>query len=213
MATAAIASGVGSILSGVLGGKGAKKAAQIQAQALNNAIGEQRRQYDQSRADFSPFLSGGTAALGKVSDLLGLSGTDTQQAAIDALKASPAFTSLYNTGQDTILQNAAATGGLRGGNTENSLAQFGSGLLATVIQNQLGNLGGLVNVGSGAAGNLGSLGANSANSISSLLAQQGAANANGVLGQTGAWQSAIGGLGSALGSYLGNNRGFTGSPW
>lgn len=202
MATAAIGAGA-SLLSGILGGKGAKKAAKAQTDAINAAIGEQRRQYDTSRADFAPFLSGGGAAFGSAQDLLGLHGNDPQASAIDALKASPGFTSLYDTGQDTILQNAAATGGLRGGNTQNSLAQFGSGLLATVIQNQLQNLGGLSGIGAGAAGQLGSLGQNNANSISGLLSDRGNAQASGIAGQYGAWLSGLGGLGNAAGNYFG----------
>lgn len=174
---------VGSILGGIFGKNSSKKAQKAQTQAINAAIGEQRRQYDQTRADNLPFLNAGTGALGATQGLLGLQGNDVQQKAIEALRASPAFTSLYDVGQDTILQNAAATGGLRGGNTQNSLAQFGSSLLGTVIQNQLSNLGGLVNIGAGTAGQLGALGQNSANSISNLLTQQGNAQASGILGR------------------------------
>jgi hypothetical protein len=131
-------------------------------------------------------------------DLVGLHGNDPQAAAIEQLKKSPAFTSLYDTGQDTILQNAAATGGLRGGNTQMGLAKFGSNLLATVIQNQLSNLGGLVNIGAGTAGQLGSLGQANSSAISNLLSQQGNANASGVLGSAWAQQNMINGLTDAF---------------
>lgn len=200
MASAALAIG-GSLVSGLLGGKGAKKAAQAQAQAQQQAIAEQRRQYDQSRSDFMPFLNAGTGALGSVQGLLGLSGGDVQAQLIEALKGSPAFTSRYDTGVDTILQNAAATGGLRGGNTQGSLANFGSTLLADVIQQQLGNLGGLVNIGSGTAGQLGQLGQSSAGNISNLLSQQGAARATGIAGQYGAWNNALSGAMGGLQDY------------
>lgn len=179
----ALIAGAGSLLSGIFGSKGAKKAAQAQAQALQQAIAEQRRQYDQSRTDFMPFLNAGTGALGQVQGLLGLSGGDTQAQLIEMLEGSPAFTSRYDTGVDTILQNAAATGGLRGGNTQGSLANFSSSLLADVIQQQLGNLGGLVQTGSGTANSLSSLGQSSAGNISNLLAAQGNAQAGGILGQ------------------------------
>jgi hypothetical protein len=202
MATMAVAAGA-SLLSGLIGKGGAKKAAAAQTQAINSGIAEQRRQYDQSRGDFMPFLEAGTGALGQTQDFLGLHGADPQAAAIAMLKASPAFTSLYGTGQDTILQNAAATGGLRGGNTQNSLAQFGSGLLSSVIQNHLQNLGGLVNIGSGTAGQLGQLGQSSAANISNLFTQQGKAQATGIAGQTAAMQSAIGGMGNAFGNFAG----------
>lgn len=198
MATAAIAAGT-SLLSGILGGKGAKSAAKAQTQAINAAMAQQSQQFQQTRADNMPFLQAGTGALGATQGLLGLQGNDVQAAAIEALKGSPGFTSLYDTGQDTILQNAAATGGLRGGNTQNSLAQFGSGLLAQVIQQQLGNLGGLVNIGSGTAGTLGTLGQNNSNALSNLFTQKGNAQATGIAGQYGAYQSALGGMGQAAG--------------
>jgi hypothetical protein len=196
----------GSLLSGIFGGKGAKKAANAQAQALQQAIGEQRRQYDQSRSDFLPYLNAGTGALGQVQGILGLNGGDIQQQLLDSLKGSPAFTSRYDTGVDTILQNAAATGGLRGGNTNNSLANFGSSLFSDVIQQQLGNLGGLVNIGSGTAGQLGSLGQQNANSISSLLSDQGKARATGIAGQYGA-------IGNTINDIFGQVQGFGQKKW
>lgn len=198
MASAAIAAG-GSILSGVLGGKGAKSTAKAQTQAINHAIDVQNQQFQQTRADNLPFLQLGQQAGSQAGGLLGLQGADVQQQLINQLKGSPGFTSLYDTGADTILQNAAATGGLRGGNTNNSLAQFGSGLLAQVIQQQLGNLGGLINVGSGTGSTLGQLGQQNANSVGDLLNQGGKAQATGIAGQYAALQSALSGVGKAFG--------------
>jgi hypothetical protein len=65
--------------------------------------------------------------------------------AIDALKNSPMFKSLFNTGQEAVLQNASATGGLRGGNTEHSLYDLGSNTLSQLISEQ-------ISTGSAAAG-------------------------------------------------------------
>lgn len=190
MASLAVGLG-GSLLSGLFGSKGAKKAANAQVQALQQAIGEQRRQFDTARADNMPFVQGGYKGLGGFLDLLGLNGADVQAAAIEQLKGSPGFTSRYDTGVDTILQNASATGGLRGGNTQTGLAQFGSSLLDDVIQRQLGGLGGLIQTGSGTAMNLGQLGQENANAISELLAGQGRAKATGIAGSYGAWNNVL----------------------
>lgn len=206
----ALAAGISagaSLLGGITGGKGAAKAARIQAQAYQQGIAEQQREFNTAQQNFAPYLAGGDQALTGTLNLLGLNGDAAQGAAIDALKASPAFTSLYNTGADTILQNAAATGGLRGGNTNNSLAQFGSNLLASVIQNQLSNLGGLVNVGSGAVGNLGSLGQSNANAVADLLAKQGNAQAIGASAMPLALGNSIASMGNALGNYLQSSTG------
>lgn len=200
-AASAISAGA-SLLSGIVGGKGADKAAKTQAAAYQKGIDEQQREFGITQQNFAPYLAAGNKSLSSVMDLLGLNGADTQGTAIGTLKGSPAFTSLYNTGQDTILQNASATGGLRGGNTQSSLANFGSGLLSTVIQNQLSNLGGLVSTGAGATGNLGGLAQNNANAVSNLLGQQGSAQSAGILGQTQALQGIINSLGS-FGSQAG----------
>ncbi len=199
MAAAPVIAAGASILGGALGGKGAAKAAKTQAAAYQKGLEQQQAQYNTTRSDLSPFREAGSQALGSVGDLLGLNGGGIQDSAISALKASPLFTSQYDTGVDTILQNQAATGGLRGGNTQNSLAQFGSGLLSDVIQRQLGNLGGLVTTGAGAAGQLGQLGQQNANATSSLLAQQGGANALGAAAPYGAAQGTINQLGALFG--------------
>lgn len=170
-----------SLFNGISGGKAAKKAAQTQSEAYQKGIDEQHRQFDTTQANFKPYQDAGGKGLSGLLDLLGLNGNQTQGLAIDGLKSSPAFTSLYNTGSDTILQNAAATGGLRGGNTQNSLANFGSNLLSTVIQQQLGSLGGLVNTGVGAVNSVGGFGQQTANNVAGLLGAQGNAQATGIL--------------------------------
>ncbi len=194
MAQAAIAAGA-SILGGIAGGKGAKKAAKIQAAAYQKGIDQQQAQFNQTQQNFAPYLQAGNKGLASYLDLLGLNGGDVQSQAIAQLQQSPQFTSLYDQGADTILQNASATGGLRGGNTQNSLAQFGSGLLNQVIQQQLGNYGGLISTGSGSTGQLGQLGAQNSSQISQLLAQQGGAQAT----QAAAPYAALQGIFSQLG--------------
>lgn len=197
MAGAAIGAGA-SLLSSVIGGKGASKAAKQQAEAYQRGIDEQRREFDASQQRFQPYSDFGLASMGSLSDLLGLNGNDKQGVSIDALKSSPGFTSRYNTGVDTILQNASATGGLRGGNTQNSLANFGSGLLGDVYNTQVGNLTNGVGIGSGTVTTLGNLGQQNANSIAALLGQQGGAQASGTMGVANAWSNGITDIGKIL---------------
>lgn len=102
------------------------------------------------------------------------------------------FQSLFNTGQDAILANASATGGLRGGNTENSLARFGGDTLSQVIQNQLANLGGLSGQGQSAVGTGAGIGANTASQVAGSQAGQGNITAGGILGRNAVTQQMIG---------------------
>lgn len=197
-----------SLLSSVISGKGAAKAAKQQAAAYQQGIDEQRREFDASQARFQPYSDFGSASMGSLSDLLGLNGNDKQGIAIGALKSSPGFTSRYNTGVDTILQNAAATGGLRGGNVNNSLANFGSGLLGDVYNTQVGNLTNGVGIGSGTVTTLGNLGQQNVNSISQLLGQKGGAQAAGTMGVANSWANGINDLQKQLIAALSGGGGF-----
>lgn len=133
---------VGGYLSSKSQTSAANSAAAAQTQASEAGIAEQRRQFDQIQQLLSPYVNAGTGALGAQQNLLGLNGNDAQASAISALQASPAYTSQLQAGQDSILANTSATGGLRGGNVQGALGQFAPALLAQTIQNQYSNLGG-----------------------------------------------------------------------
>lgn len=193
----AIAPAIGTALGGPLGGAlGGGVSALLGGSSNKNAIGDANSatqlgltnaenalnaQYGKTESNFNPFITGGQQAFGQEGDILGLHGGGAQQSIIDQLKASPLFQSMFRTGQDTVLNNASATGGLRGGNTASSLANFGSDTLAQVIQQQLQNLSGVSQQGLSAAGQLGSFGAQNANSIADLLVGSGKANAGSIL--------------------------------
>jgi hypothetical protein len=195
---AAAITAAGAIGSSLLAGHAASKAANAQSNAAQLGIDEQKREFDLSRGDLMPWLTAGQSSLGGMLDLLGLSGGDKQQAAITGLQNSPLFTSLYGQGKEAILQSASATGGLRGGNTEHSLFNLGSDLLAQVIQQQFSNLSGLSGQGLSAGGGLATLGQGYANSLSNLFGQQGAAQAGGTIGQAQGFGGALQGLTSFL---------------
>ena len=193
----ALIGAVASIGGGLLASGGGKSAANAQAESNALAIAEQRRQYDTTRGDLMPWQKAGQSALGIQGDLLGLNGAQKQQAAIQQLQGSPLYQSLFNNGRDTLLANASATGGLRGGNTQGALANFGRDTLAGVIENQLSQLGSVSTIGQNSAVQTGAAGQGSANSISELLARTGQANASGILGGAGA---TVAGINSAAGS-------------
>ncbi|WP_380778081.1 hypothetical protein [Sphingomonas sp. R86520] len=178
-----IGDAIGSVLGGITGAnqsaKGAQAAAQTQATAADKAIAEQVAARGEARGLQQPFVNAGTASLTQQMALLGLNGTADQQTSISALLSSPQYTSGVQQGEEAILANASATGGLRGGNTQNSLSRFRADLLNTTIQNQMQNLNGLTSLGQNAAAGVGNNAMNSANNIGSLLNQQGAAIAGG----------------------------------
>ncbi|MES2902688.1 MAG: hypothetical protein V4696_00740 [Pseudomonadota bacterium] len=187
---------VGSLIGGGKAKKASKKAAKAQIAALEKAIEEQRRQYDVTRADFAPYRETGAVALGGLGDLTGLNGNVEQAGAIDQLKASPFYQRLFATGEEAVLQNASATGGIRGGNTQRGLADFGADTLMKTIQQQLASLGGLAGMGMGATGQGAQLGAGTANAIGGFLQGQGNAKATDYLTRGGISQQNWNNIGS-----------------
>lgn len=201
IATAVVA---GSVITGYMASSAqedaANTAANAQTQSSAAGIAEQRRQFDSIRELLKPYVDAGSGALTGQKDLIGLNGNAAQQSAIDAIKGGPEFQTLLKQGENSILQNASATGGLRGGNTQRALEQFSPQLLSQLIQQRFANLGGITSIGQNAAAGTGNAGMNSANQITGLLQQQGAAQAGAALASGQAQAQAWGGVGQSIGN-------------
>ncbi len=190
----------------------ATAAATTQQAYAQSGIDEQRRQFDQLVTLMQPFVSGGTGAFQAQQNLLGLGGAEAQQQAIQGIEQGPQFQALNQAGQEAILQNASATGGLRGGNTQSALAQFSPQLLNQLIQQQYGNLGGISQMGQASAADQASAGLQTGTNIANLLQQQGAAGAGGQLAQGGVARSGFGDLLQFGAAAYGATGGFGQAP-
>lgn len=175
---------------------------------LQQGIDKMSGQQLANDAAYSPYTTAGANATTSIADLLGLNGNDKSSAALEALKNSPLFTSQYDVGNRTVLQDAAATGGVRGGNTTNALAQFGSSLFSNVIQQQLANLMGVSNQGLNATNADQGLNSNLTSSIASLFGQQGQNTANSILGKR---QATVQGVTGAINTVEGDANKLMGS--
>ena len=184
--------------------KAAGKASDAQSEASQAGIDEQRRQFDKLVELLSPYTKAGEGSLSAQQNILGLNGAGAQQAAISGIEQSPYFKSTAQQGENAILQNASATGGLRGGNTQGALAQFRPALLNQLVQQQYQNLGGITSLGQNSASQQGNAGMQSANNIGNLLAQQGQAQAGGYIGQASAQNQLLGSLASLGGAAIGS---------
>lgn len=191
--------------------KGASRAAGAQSRSAQAGIDEQRRQYEAMQKLMSPYVEAGSSALAGQRDLLGLSGQQAQEAAISGIQSSPQFAALNQQGQNAILQNASATGGLRGGNTQAALAQFSPQLLSQLINQQYSQLGGMATAGQNAAAGVGTAGMNTGTNIGNLLGQQGAAQAGGYLAAGKAQAGMANALTAGLGMYSGMGGNFGGA--
>lgn len=149
---------MGSIISDIFGGGSNNDAAnasllasQTQAQWQQNALNylKQTEQIPQQ------FRQEGLQGLAGIYGLPG--GTGTQQEAINQAQQSPLYRSLMSglgLGEEQIMKNAAATGGLRSGNTQYNLADYATRLqnnaLLQSYNQQLAGLQGLAQLPSNA---------------------------------------------------------------
>ena len=193
----------GNVLQGEANRRAASQAAGAQTQASQEAIAEQRRQFDAMRALLQPYTEAGLPALQQQQALLGLAGPEAQQAAISAIENQPGFQSMLQQGENAMLQNASATGGLRGGNLQGALAQFRPQMLSQAIQDQYSRLGGMTALGQQSAAGVGTAGMQTGRGIADLLGQMGAARAGGYLGQANAQQQMFNSLLQGAGMLYG----------
>lgn len=195
------------LVSGYLGSKAQKDAAGDAADAAegtgNAQIDESRRQFDKVADILNPYVTAGTGSLNAQQALLGLAGNDAQRAAIAGIERSPGFTSLMEQGENAILQNASATGGLRGGNVQDALMKFRPQALASQIQQRFQNLNSLTQTGANAAGALGSASQNSSQQILQALGEMGASRQGQALAGGEANAGFMGSIGKAAGGLIG----------
>lgn len=211
-AVAGLAVAAAGVASSVISSNAASKASNAQQASAQAGINAQQNEFNQVQQMLSPYAQAGTGALGAQQNLIGVNGAGPQQQAISQLQSQPYYQSQLAAGNNNILQNASATGGLRGGNTQGILAGFAPGLLAQTVQQQYGNLGGLTSVGQNAAAMTGNAGIGITNNISNLLQQQGAATAGGDLAAGKAFAGIQSSLLSGFGAYMGYNAPAAVSP-
>jgi len=187
---------IGKVLGGITGAsqsaKAAEQAGQTQAAASQAGIDEQRRQFDSLVQLMSPYVQAGTGAMQQQQALIGLQGPEAQQQAISGFEQSPLFQSMQQQGENAILQNASATGGLRGGNVQAALGQFRPQLLNQLIEQQYGRLGGLSAMGQASAAGQAGAGMQSAGNVGNLLANQAQATAGGQIARGGMQRQVFG---------------------
>ena len=194
---------VGSLISSDAQRSAGNTAADAQSAASQAGIAEQQRQFDAVQKLLAPYVQAGSGALTGQQNLIGLNGADPQAAAIAALRASPQFTSAQQLGERSILSNASATGGLRGGNVQAALAQFSPQLLSQMINDQYSRLGGITSMGQNSAVMQGNAGMQTGNNVTNLLGQIGQAQAGGALSQGRATAGWVNGATGALGQFAG----------
>ena len=220
--------GGSTLIGGAIQGNAATTAANIQSGAAEKGLEEQKRQFDAATALLKPYVDAGipgleglipyseagASSLQAQLALAGLSGVDAQRKAIGAIEQGAEYQSLVGAGEEAILQSAAATGGVRGGNVQGALSEFRPQVLSSLINQQYSRLGGLANMGATATQNIASMGQAAAagqaaqatafgQNVTQGYENIGAAQAGGVLGKGKAYGDVFGGIGQMTGYMAG----------
>jgi hypothetical protein len=190
-----------SIGGSLIKGSAAKKASNIEAASLQAGVDETRAAREELRTLLQPYTEAGGPALQAQMAALGLYGPQMQQEYFTEQEKSPIFQGLAQQGEEAILQQASATGGLRGGNVQGALAQFRPQLLNQFLEQQYGRLGGMTQLGQRSAAGVGAAGMDAAGSIAELLGKRGEAQAGGALARGKMFSDIlgeVGGIGKGL---------------
>jgi hypothetical protein len=193
------------ILGGVLGAKGASKAARAEERAAQQGIDLQRETRDLSLANLRPFMQAGQGGLTGLVDLA-TTQLDPNQFYSDYFQGDE-YAQLSDQARRNMLAGQEATGGLRSTSTANMLGSIAPQLAQSAFARQqalqdanYNRQMGLVNVGLNAAGGSNAVAGNAANSMSGLMLQQGAARAGRLAAP---YQAASGLLSNLSGQFMG----------
>lgn len=215
------AAAVGTIVAADMGAgaqeDAANSASAAQERTANRGLDLQEKQFSFMQETLAPYVKSGGSAMAAQLDLLGIGagGAAGQRAAIDGLASDPTFKALQQQSEDALLQNASATGGLRGGNTQSALAQLRPALLQQLLSDRMNRLGGLSSMGQASAAGQAAGGQQYADSSSALLSQLGASQAGAYVAGGAADASRYGAVGGAIGTMgmlYGMNNGGRMSP-
>jgi hypothetical protein len=204
----------GTIGAAVIGSSAAGDAANTEANAANNASQVQLGMFNKTQANEAPYLAAGGNALTALQTGLGIgpgtngSGTGplNKPFTLSDFQNSPGYQFQVQQGENAVLNNKSALGGVNSGNTLKALTSYGQGVAnqdywnaynAYVnAQNQkFGQLQTVAGSGQNAAGNLGALGTQVGASVGNNIVNAGNASAAGTVGSANAISNGINGLG------------------
>ena len=228
-AVTAGASIFGSLISADAAGDAADTAAGASREASAASIGEQRRQYDLSRADYAPYLAAGTTAVNQLATDLQPGGRFATPTPFDFQydqNTDPGYGFRFNQGRKALERSAASRGGILSGEMLTNLTRLGQDMGSQEYQNAFNRYTTGFNANTGernqlfnryasaadkgqiAVGGVTAQGANMASNIGNAYMTNAANTGNAAMAAAGQRQSAFGGAANMLGRMYGN-KGFS----
>lgn len=197
---------VGSVLGGITGSKGAKKAAKIQAQSAQQQIGAAREnrdyQYNLNQGD----IGRGEWAGSTIAALLGGGGDPAAAgAAFDGYRNSSGYDFRLGEGTKAVNTNAYARGMGDSGATLKALERYGQDYGSNEFGKYLSYLGGLSSGGANARGLVAGVGNNFVNQFGQATGNAADAKSNASLISAGNWSNAFNNIGNTAAFALGSS--------
>lgn len=174
----------------------ANKAAGAQEKAAQQANALAQSQYEQSRADLSPYMGLGADATARLQQL--------QSGDMSGFYESPDYQFNLSQGIGGIDRGAAARGSLFSGGTDADRIRFASGLASQEYGNFFSRLQQNAGMGQNAAAGVGNLGQTNALAQGQNMIGAGNARASAYGAQADAWGNAAGSIAGFGGMYQGN---------
>lgn len=182
---------IGAVGGAALSGKAASKAAKSQAQASDQAIAEQQRQYDTTREDFAPYRAAGTNALQQLVGQMG------QQVSPQEVMQAPGYQFGLDQGMQALARRQSQMGGRVSGGALKAAARYGTDYGATGYnaayqrrQDTLNRLASIAGIGQTATGSSAAAGGQASNAISNMMMQRGDNQGAYRMAQGNIWQNA-----------------------
>jgi hypothetical protein len=195
----------GAVAGGVSSGKGASKAAQIQADSARQQQALLEKIYNSNKALFTPDITSGDAASARVNDLLGLSGNKVDPTEI--LRNTPGYQFKMDQGLKAVNSNAYASGQGNSGATLKALLKTGQGIADQGFNNYLGQANIVADRGTAAKASLSGVSTNFANNSNTVTQNAADTSANYQLFKAQNFNNTLDGLLKAGGQAFGSSYG------
>jgi hypothetical protein len=193
-------SAFGGLAGGYFQGEAAKEAARTQATAAQNALALQREMFDYQKGLLEPYQQAGTAALGRLTGVMGLGGqpaTGGQQ----MLEMDPGYAFRLGEGMKALERLQAARGNMLSGGAIKAGQRFAQDVASQEYGSAYNRLANIAGLGQTTGAQLGAAGQQFGATAGETMAQQANALAAGRVGRTSAYTQGINTAANAFGNF------------
>ncbi len=201
------------VVGGVMQGNAAKDAANTQAGATDRAAAATERQYQQNRADMTPWREAGVTALNQQTAGMVPGGDFNRDFTLSDFTADPGYQYRLDQGREALEGSAAARGQLLSGGTLKALTRYGqdqgSGEYQSAYQRfnadrdrRFNRLSAVAGTGQTATNNIATMGAAATESSNTSRVSSADTQAAGTIG---AANGLVNGMNSAVNGYMSLN--------